>query len=84
MKVSEKKNNTFLYLQNCNFFAIKIIQYITLVSFTNFDKPNLVKFAYGGLVFWLEPIFTDAPTASRNDTHFKSGQKRLKNSHLTS
>ncbi len=35
------------------------------------------KLGYSGLV-GLEPIFATAPAASKNDAHFKSGQKWLK------
>ncbi len=42
--------------------------------FTDLQRPNLVKFAYGGLVY------NTASAASKNDNGFKSGQKRLKNS----
>ena len=36
------------------------------------DKLNLVKLAYGGLVLGLCKF---APAASKNDAHFKNGQK---------
>ena len=36
------------------------------------DKLNLVKLAKGGLVFG---IFATVSAASKNDAHFKSGQK---------
>ena len=41
------------------------------VYFTDLDKLNLVKLAYG---FRLKPIFTIAPDASKNDAQFKSNQ----------
>ena len=47
----------------------------TTVCIRDLDKLNLVKFAYGGLVFKLEPIFATAPAASKNDACFKGGEK---------
>ncbi len=32
----------------------------------------------------MEPIYTYAPAASKNDAQFESGQNRLKNNHLDS
>jgi len=40
------------------------------------------KFGFGVLVFRLEKLFNIAPAASKNDTLFKSSQKRLKNNHF--
>ncbi len=34
--------------------------------------------------FRLEPIYTTAPTTSKNNAQFKSGQNRLKNNQLAS
>ena len=45
------------------------------VCIRDLDKLNLVKLAYGGLVFKLEPIFATAPAASKNDACFKGGEK---------
>jgi len=42
------------------------------------------KFAYGGSVFRLEPIFTTAPAASKNDAQFKKWSKSIQNNHRAS
>ena len=47
---------------------------------SNLDKNNLLK----RIGFRLKPIFTTTTAASKNDSHFKSGQKWLKNNHLAS
>ena len=46
--------------------------------FTDMDKLNLVKFAYGGLVLGLCHFLL----LPQNDGRFKSGQKRLENNHF--
>jgi hypothetical protein len=42
------------------------------------------KFAFGGLVWWLEPVYTTAPAVTKNNAWFKSGQNWLKNIHIGS
>jgi hypothetical protein len=43
------------------------------------DKLNLVKLSYGG-----EVLLITGTVATKNEAHFKSGQKRLENDHLKS
>jgi len=45
------------------------------------DKINLATFYYGGLFLGLNQ-FLILPAASKHDTRFKSGQKRLENNQL--
>jgi len=49
-------------------------------SFSDLDKLNLVKLY---LWVWLQPIYTTAPAASKNDAHIRSSQKRFDKNHLS-
>ena len=46
-----------------------------------FHRFGRAKFAYC-FDFKLEPIYTTAPAASKNDAQFKSGQNQLKSNHF--
>jgi hypothetical protein len=58
------------------------IHYIEVqrVNFTDFGKLNLVLVAQ----FNLDPIYTTASAASKNDARFKSGQNGHQNNHPAS
>jgi hypothetical protein len=47
-----------------------------------FHRFRQGKFANGGLIFKLKPIFVAAQDAAKNDACYKSGQNLLKNNHL--
>jgi len=57
-----------------------------VIHIEDWDKHNLVKFAYTWLNlpmarrhgFKLKPIFINAPAVSKKDAHFKSDQKTKK------
>jgi len=50
--------------------------------FTDFDKLDLVKFAWWLFDFRHEPISDTAPAVSKNDARFKNGQKIFENNYL--
>ena len=50
------------------------------VPIRRLDTLNLVRTGWFG--FCLKPIFATVPAVLKNTTHFKSGQKWLKNCHL--
>jgi len=52
--------------------------------FTDLEKINLVNFLwlFGFWILGSSQYFVNAPTASKNDSLLKSGQKRLKNNNL--
>jgi hypothetical protein len=54
---------------------------ITIKRFTNLDVPTCTNICLWWFDFRLNPIFTTALAASKNDTPFKSGQNRLENNH---
>jgi len=49
---------------------------------TDLDKLYLVELRYGGLILSSSQLLLQ-PQLSKNDTHFKSGQRGFKNNHLT-
>ncbi len=52
-------------------------------TYSVFHQFRLGKFAYGGSIFKIKPIFTTALLASKNDAWYKSGQNLLEKNHLT-
>ena len=73
VKPMKEKHQKYLALYKCKW----LMDYLSLLNSAecvrDLDELNLVKLSCGG--FRLTPIFTTAPAASKNDTHFKSGQK---------
>jgi len=50
--------------------------------FIDLDKLSMAKFAHNGFCFKFKLIFFMFPAVSKNDTHYKSAQKRLKSNQL--
>jgi len=60
----------------CKFSLAKSAK-LSLLLFSDLDKLNMVKFAYGNLVLGSSDLGY-CPKCHKNDNHFKSSQKRHK------